>query len=163
MIALTLFLVSLASATNPGTEPPPIWRTRELKVERSDPWIKKDPEEIWRGVQAPGGSTSDPHRQAQSYIQCSLPNLLRFQARYSESHKGHSASGRRFSQLAGRFSPAGHNPSAGWGYALQCSPSVRAGGESLRRVGPFFLKKTTQLKPPIVGDVWLKIGYLLLT
>ena len=45
------------------------------------------------------------------------------------------------------------DPSAGWGYALQCSPTVRAGGKSLRRVGPFFLKKTTQLKPPIVGDV----------
>jgi hypothetical protein len=37
MIASTLFLVSLESATNPGTEPLPIWRTRELKVEWSDP------------------------------------------------------------------------------------------------------------------------------
>jgi hypothetical protein len=91
------------------------------------------------------GSTSDPHRQAQSYIQCSLPNLLRFQARYSESHKAHSASGRRFSQPAGRFSPAGHNPSAGWGYALQCSPSVHAGGKVFGGL-PILPDKTAEYK-----------------
>jgi hypothetical protein len=40
------------------------------------------------------------------------PNLIRFQARYSESHNGHSASGLGFSQPVGRLSAAGHNPSA---------------------------------------------------
>jgi len=45
----------------------------------------------------------------------------------------------RSSRCVRRFSPADYNPSAGWCYALQCSPAVRVGGKSLRRVAPFFL------------------------
>jgi hypothetical protein len=44
------------------------------------------------------------------------------------------------------------DPSSGWGYALQCNPTVRAGGKSRRRVRPFFLTKQRSIKPSIGGD-----------
>jgi hypothetical protein len=43
------------------------------------------------------------------------------------------------------------DPSAGWGYALQCSPTVRAGGKVFGGC-PFFLTKQRNIKPSIGGD-----------
>src|SRR5260221_9554519 len=72
-----------------------------------------------------------------------------FQARYSASHKAHSASGRHNLQV-GSVLPATIRAPAGV-MRSNAAPVFARGWQSLRRVGPFFLKKTTQLKPPIVG------------
>src|SRR5215469_10374822 len=102
-----------------------------------------------------GNLTAEPELncppKGTAVVNASLANNELYTSKDRESHKGHSASGRRFSTTYRSVQCCRPQSERRLILCAPKQPHCSCGWQKFRRVAPFFLKKTTQFKPADSG------------